>query len=280
MRKLGTVFVVLFFLSGMLGTVSASGDSWVEQDRYQTTYTYDGHTLGKFYAVQGSPDAEGYLDDIVFEVSKTAPWNPYTWRVSAFKKEDGDSWKSCTLWIFCTYYQGEVHVKKYEDYYSGSADSQWFIAFEDAYRYLSGSNIHYDALDTMLKTAFDAVLSLAGSPVGASWAFDMLGPNSDVISGLGTNHLTVNLRSGEILWQEYYDADYGIIKDELTLTGARNWANSHSVGYEDWINFDAKYTVERGYTYIGPGMDTPVYVSVKEDTAVLPIVNVVVQLKP
>jgi len=283
MRKLETLVVALFLLSGMLGTVSASGTNWIEQDSYATTYTYSGHTLGKFYAVQGSPDADRYTGDIVFSVSKNAPWNPYTWRISAFDKKDGDSWKSCTLWIFCTYYWGEVHVKKYEDYYypySNSADPQWFISYAVAYRYLSGSSKPYDALDSMLKAAFDAVLSLAGSPIGASWIFDVVGPNSEVISGRGTNHLTVNLRTGKILWKEYYDAKYGIIKDELTLTGAKNWADSHNVGYEDWIDFDAKYTVEAGYTYISPGMDNPVYVPVKTDSALLPLVNVVVELKP
>ncbi|MDV3103688.1 hypothetical protein [Thermococcus waiotapuensis] len=264
----------------MIETVSASGENWVMQDRYWNTYTYNGHTLGKFYAVQGSPDAEGYFGDIVFKVQKTAPWNPYTWRVSSFKKEDGDSWQSC-WWIFCTYYWGEVQVKTYEDYYSGSADPQWFISYAVAYRYLSGSNVPYDALDSMLKAAFDAVLSLAGSPIGGSWIFDVIGPNSDVISGLGTNKLTVNLRTGKILWNEYYDAKYGIIKDQLTLTGALNWANSHDTGYSDWINFDAKYTVEAGYIYYSPGMDTPVYVPVTTDNAImLPIVNVRVELVP
>jgi hypothetical protein len=278
MRKLWSALLVLALISGMMGPVSASGDNWIKQDQVSRTYTYDGHTLGKFYAVQGSPDAE-YLSYIVFDISKRVPWNPSTWRVSSFKKENGDSWRKCTFWIFCTYYWGETKVKKYEDYYDGGADPQWYISYDVAYRYTSGSSIPYSALDSMLKETFDAVLSLAGSPIGASWIFDEVKPSSNVIEGLGTNHLTVNLRTGTILWQEYYDSQYGLIKDKLSLTGGKHWADSHSAGYGDWIDFDAKYQVETGYYFSSPGMDQPTYVSVKTDTPVLFGVDVYIALK-
>jgi len=282
-RMILSVLVLFGFLVSV--TMHPVYGAWVQQDFVTKRYTEGGHLLGKFYAVQGSPDAVAKYYPIVLYVDKSAPQAPWTLRVTSFKKEDGESWKSCTLWIFCTFYSGAVGVKKYEDYYDGtgylSADPEWEIIFEDAYRYVDGSKMPYDTLDQVLRQAFDAVLSLAGSPIGGSWIFDVVHQNSDVMNGLGTSHLTVSLKTGSILWQDFYDAKYGLIKDKLSFDGAGNWAKHHGIGYSDWIGFGSKYVVTAGYWTWNSFSDTPpVYVPVvKEDDLYMYTVDVRIVLQ-
>jgi len=55
---LGVVLVVFVFSWTFGVAAAANGQAWVKQDEIIKTYTYDGHTLGTFYAVQGSPDVQ------------------------------------------------------------------------------------------------------------------------------------------------------------------------------------------------------------------------------
>ena len=175
-----------------------------------------------------------------------------------------------------------MEVKKYSYFYNErtlSADPQWFIAYSFASRYVSGSKESYSSLGPALKAALDTVLELAGIPLSSvvDFIFDEAGPNTNLIEGLGTYNLTVNLRTGSLLWNTYYDAKYGIIKDELTFSGARNWANAHSVGYLDYMYFDAMYTVEAGFYYIASNGE-PVPIKVTEDKPTMYSVGVGIQL--
>ncbi|WP_456365026.1 hypothetical protein [Thermococcus sp.] len=168
-------------------------------------------------------------------------------RVSSFKKKDGESWKTCTLRIFCTYFYPEVQVREYEDYYVSGADPEMDISFVSGKSYLSGSSKSYDTLKSIYKVAFDAVLSLAGSPIGVSWLFDALESNDPRVSGEQTSHLTINLKTSSFLGQEYYEAKYGILYDSIVFGGLNNWALKHKPIYSNLVDLDTRYTVVAGY---------------------------------
>ncbi|WP_456365025.1 hypothetical protein [Thermococcus sp.] len=56
MEKLWSILVAMVFLSSTLVAIPVNA-GWVQQDEVSRTYTFDGQFLGKFYAVQGSPEA-------------------------------------------------------------------------------------------------------------------------------------------------------------------------------------------------------------------------------
>lgn len=292
MRKLLGILAALVFLVSPLVAVPVNA-GWVQQDAVSRTYTYGDHLLGRFYAVQGSPEAlepqvPDYLkpympkritiylhdQDLPGTISQQAK------RVSSFKKEDGASWKTCTLKIFCTYFYPEVQVRKYEDYYVTGADPEIEISFDSGKSYLSGSSESYDALKPIYKTAFDAVLSLAGSPIGISWLFDALEDNSPLISGEQTSHLTINLKTSTFLGRTSYEAKYGILYDNIIFGELNNWVLKHEPTYSNLIDLDTTYTVVAGYWIPDNIWGGETFVPVKTDHVTLSSVDAEVILVP
>ncbi len=160
------IALVVFVFSWTSGVAAATnGQNWVKQDEVTKTYTYDGHTLGAFYAVQGSPDAEpdtvlyNYLYPtyyheysvhpvqptmyiIVKYVSKSRPQVPSTLTITSFYTKVGSDW-SLNVHGFYYWYSPYIEVKKYNYFYNEStltADPQWYIEYTLADRYINGSS--------------------------------------------------------------------------------------------------------------------------------------------
>jgi len=245
-------------------------------------YDDEGHLIGKVYVNQGSPDANpDYYGDsnIHLYVDKSAPQNLETLRASSFWREDGDDW-TIYWWIFpIAWCYPEVHPKKYEDYYDGCADSEWEIYFSDPARYVDGDDIPYNQLEDIIKGIISLLVSSYGLPDPTGLIFALIDEEDDpIFSGVMTDHITVSLKTGQFFWEEIYDAKHGAERTELNFGGANSWAISHNVGYSDWIDFDAKYTVEWGYWYTDIWSSNFVWISLGEEEVYLILVNVVITL--
>lgn len=274
------IFIITIILLQIISPVYAT----VHQTDWEMAVKYyNDHLIGKVYVNQGSPDADpDYYGDLSIHlfVDKSAPQNPETLRVSAFWRIDGDPWYDYCGIIPIAINTPEVHVKKYEDYYYSSADEEWEIYFSDPARYVDGSGIPYDQLESVVKAIISLLASTFGLPDPSSLVFDLIDDDDDpIFSGVMTDHITVSLKTGSFLWQDFYDAKHGSIRTELNFAGAGSWAAHHSVGYSDWIDFDAKYTVEWGYWYQSLlDHSLPVWISLGEEQIYLCLVNVEITL--
>ncbi|WP_010478153.1 hypothetical protein [Thermococcus zilligii] len=288
MRKLLGVLIVVgmvFQLFGLVGAYS-TGDTigpWTVQDQRISNY-YDGNQwLGRFVAISGSKSVvrDGYIY-VTHRVNDPNPISGVS-RVSSFAVKEGGSWRTCSWWIFCTTYWPDIRVKTYEEYdfnakYSYGYRERPTVEYSDVTVITDkGSDISYMNLDPAFRALLDAVASLAGSPIGVSWIFDVFQTKTDSgpVQGLLTSDIKVDLKTGE-QWFPYPDnfyADHGLIQSHITLQFGPVYGK-RKPGDIDFIDLDSVYTVEAGEYFIGPFMEYPSYLPVKTSKEPLYFINI------
>ncbi|WP_456326033.1 hypothetical protein [Palaeococcus sp. (in: euryarchaeotes)] len=280
------IFGVVSQLFGLAGAYSA-GDSigpWNVQQVYPSDY-YDGdHWLGKFVAISGTKDpiihwwGNTYAIYVTKSVRDPTPISGLT-RVSSFAVKEGDQWRTCSWWIFCTTYWPDIRVKAYEEYYYYGYP--FGVEYSDATVITDkGSDKYYVDLEYAFRALLDAAASMAGSPIGVSWIFDVFKTSEDSgpVQGMMTDHMKINLKTGE-QWFPYPDefyADHGLIQAHINVH-LGNVFGKRNPGDTDVVDLDSIYTVEAGEYYIGPFMDYPAYGSVTTRKEPLYLINIVIK---
>jgi len=275
--------IVMIFLMLLTGTMSPSVYSSVlKMDSKMKSYYEGDKYVGTVYVNLGSPDVVNGI--IVLYVDKSAPVNPDTQRVSAYRVIEGEPWTEYWLIFPVAVYTPENHVKVYRDFYVSSKDPEWSIAFLDPARYDDNGNKNFNSLEAAVKVIINILWNEFGIP-GPS-PTDLLyglieGDSSSIFSGVQTQNLRVSLRTGRMVFPVYHTiySDYGSVRSMLKFFGAANWADGRNIGYSDWINFDAVYVVVWGawVNYLYSDLP-PTWISFQTEEVRLRLVNVKIVL--
>ena len=279
--RLFSVMITTFIL--LLATVSPTVYSAViEMDSKKKSYYEGSNYIGTVYVNLGSPDVRNGI--IVLYVDKSAPSNPDTQRVSAYRIVEGDPWTEYWFIFPVAIYTPENHIKMYRDFYVSSKDPEWSIAFLDPARYDDDGNRNFNTLEEAVKIIINILWDVFDIP--GPKPMDLLyglveSDSNSIFNGIQTSDLRVSLRTGTMFLPVYHVtySDYGSVRSMLKFYGAANWAENRDVGYFDWVNFDVVYTIEWGawVHYINSDLP-PTWMSFQTEVLRLWFVNVKIVL--
>ncbi len=283
MNKLRLLSIMIITFTLVMATVSPSVYSAITKMDSEKKSFYEGNNhVGTVYVNLGSPDVSNGI--IVLYVDKSAPVNPDTQRVSAYRIVEGSSWTEYWLIFPVAIYDPENHIKTYRDYYVSSKDPEWSIAFLDPARYDDNGNKNFNMLEEAVKIILNILwneFNIPGpSPIDLLYGL-IERDSSSIFSGVQTPNLRVSLRTETRFLPVYHVeySDYGTVRNVLKFFGAGNWANNHNSGYFDWINFDVVYKVEWGaWVYYLDEDRPPSWLSFQSEVIRLRYVNVKIVL--